>query len=50
MNAQKMSEQEKPDRIVLNRHMYLPPIFIPAERMNKRDASVLSGEDSFTLV
>ena len=26
------------------------PVFIPAERMNRRDASVLSGKDSFTLV
>jgi hypothetical protein len=29
---------------------FFPSIFIPAERMNKRDATVLSGEDPFTLV
>jgi len=46
----KMNEQKKLEHFVLPGIIPFPPIFIPAERMNRRDASVLSGEDPFTLV
>jgi len=50
-NAQKRMSDKKPRSVrsyqVLS---FFPSIFIPAERMNNRDATVLSGEDPFTLV